>query len=267
MSHPVNQPGKLEVKMLNAFKGVVVSVMILLLLVTVWFVLAGVLVLPFKSETTSPEQKASSPTFSPQQFLDTLTPAVTKGESREASKDDSKEKASEAKFVAHVQAMWPAVEKYMQQCGKSVLTQDEFIETLRSTNLSRVLTRQGDDYAASQIAFVQKVLSTPDFVSMCKQGRSGLFLNMLEWHRTQWIEQSEAAKEFEYKERKRVHDFNEAERMRVEAAKAGAIQSFMMAAVAFGLFMSVALLLIFARIESNLRNVQIVVSSGGMSNE
>jgi hypothetical protein len=81
----------------------------------------------------------------------------------------------------------------------------------------------------------------------------------LEFHRSNWDRQIKEARQLQSAEQERISAFIEFEANRVVAAKANAYQLLMAAAIAFGLFMGVALILIFSRLESNLRGVQAVV--------
>lgn len=89
----------------------------------------------------------------------------------------------------------------------------------------------------------------------------------LEYHRSSWDKQVQEAKDFEAGERAQVVAFEEREQSKLMLSKADAYKSFLSAAIAFGLFMGVAMVLIFARVESNLRGIQSIVRNSTESNE
>jgi fructose-1-phosphate kinase PfkB-like protein len=80
----------------------------------------------------------------------------------------------------------------------------------------------------------------------------------MNWHLEQWRAKIKESEEFAVAETERVERETIAEAARVAATKAAGIQQLLISLGMFGAFFSLALLLIFAKIESNLRGVQVI---------
>lgn len=199
-------------------------------------------------------------------FLQTL--AKPKSEKEEPSQKESVgpsllvADSQEANLRAQADRLWVPVSKYQAACGIAArLTQAEFVESLRQTPLKAILEARGSQYATDQEKFVANALGSNQMIAACRSGRTGLFFEALEFHRSSWDAEVDRVLAADTKERLRVAAFEEAERRRVEAGKAGSLQLAWSAAIAFGAFMSVALVLIFARLEANLRDVKVIERS------
>lgn len=86
---------------------------------------------------------------------------------------------------------------------------------------------------------------------------SEIFFPVLNFHMDAWDELKDAAKKFEAQEHDRVIGEERDEQMRVAGAKDAAKITLLVAAGAFALFMAIAISLIVAAIESNLRRISV----------
>ena len=84
-----------------------------------------------------------------------------------------------------------------------------------------------------------------------------IFFPILNFHMNAWDELKLAANEFEANEKARVSQQEETEQQRVALSKEAAKFTLIVAAGAFALFMAIALSLIVAAIESNLRRISV----------
>ncbi len=209
-----------------------------------------------------PAKTASKPTFSSAAFIQSVKPQQADkavSPAKDAQPSTLAVDTGEEVFRAQAERLWAHVSRYQTDCAlASPLSKADFIEALRQTPLKNILEKRGNDFAVSQDAFAKENLANDEIIKLCKSGRGGLFFSLLEFHRSSWDQQTRQAMEFELRERSRVDRAIDSEEARVAARKAAAYQLFIGAAIAFGLFMSVALVLIFARLESNLRGIQIV---------
>lgn len=214
-----------------------------------------------------PERSAPSPTFSSAAFIQSIKPQPTdKVQVKDAQPSTLAVDTGEEVFRVQAERLWTHVGKYQIDCALAAkLTKADFIEALRQTPLKNILEKRGNEFAVSQDAFVRENLANEDIIALCKSGRGGIFFSLLEFHRSSWDQQTRQAMEFESQERSRVERVRDSEIARVAAHKATSYQLFIGAAIAFGLFMSVALVLIFARLESNLRGVQTIVRTSESS--
>lgn len=117
-------------------------------------------------------------------------------------------------------------------------------------------TDRGQLYITDAVRVVCALLIHNDVISFKKANPDAqLFGPIVNYHIKKWDELRVEAKRFEREEQERVRSEERDEDMRVAASKARAFEALTIAAGAFFLFMATALYLIFAAIESNLRNI------------
>lgn len=258
--------GNIELFLLNIFKWVVIATMVILIAGALWLAGTGVVQIS-RTEATPPVPKtAPAPAVAVSGFLEAVRPPKVEKTADTAqplaAATTLETDTAEAKFKAQAEGLWPIISKYQVDCGtSSPLSKVDFQESLQRTPLKRILETRDADFALSQVAFVKEALASQDILKLCKSGIGGLFMGALEFHRSSWDEQVQEARDFENRELSRVAEFKAREQAAVQDSKASAYKTFLSAAIAFGLFMSVAMVLIFARIESNLRGVKMIVST------
>lgn len=236
--------------------------MLLLIAATGWLVISGIFKLPAPVAIPEPEKSAPKPTFSSADFLKVITASGT-GKSADSFQKSTPSTlatdTAEEVFREQAERLWVHVSQYQSNCGVGApLSKSDFMESLRQTPLKRILESRGSEFAVSQDLFIKGMLGNDEIVKLCKSGRSGLFFSILEFQRSNWDRQIQEAKDFASQERVRVSSFIQAEQFKATASNASARQAFLGAAIAFGLFMCVALVLIFARLELNLRGVHTI---------
>lgn len=113
----------------------------------------------------------------------------------------------------------------------------------------------GEAFARSQDEFFKAVLPDPRVIEACvrAQGRGRIFVKSVEWHHKQWVAALKASNEYDRRELSREEAERSLARLEAAATRASGQQMLWAALIAFGVFMSLALLLIFSKIESNLR--------------
>jgi hypothetical protein len=119
--------------------------------------------------------------------------------------------------------------------------------------------KYGPNFAESQDNFLRVVLANPTVIKICidKQGRGGVFSGALNWHLEEWADALDDIAEFNKKEESRVLRQYNAEEVRIMAKRSEGVYMLWGALISFGVFMSLALLLIFSKIETNLRSVRL----------
>jgi hypothetical protein len=121
----------------------------------------------------------------------------------------------------------------------------------------------GPSFADSQDAFEKAVLASPAGIQIGKDNpKISVLMKSLTWHAAEWERQLEAAKTFDRKEERRVKLFEMEEDAKVAAVKFGAASSLHAALIAFGVFMCLALLLIFSKIETDLMDIRNLMGDG-----
>lgn len=234
--------------------------MFLLIVATIVLIGTALVKIPSAAAKAEPAVPAPKQAITSSDFLKSISPTPSKPSSEiSAAAQTLAADSDEALFKSQVEALWKIVSKYQIDCrGSMQFTEAEFAETLRQTPLKRVLAIRGKDYAQSQILFIRETLGNEETIKLCRAGKTGLFLSALEYHREKWDRGIKDSVEFETSERNRIAAFENAEAARVTTGKMQAWQFLIGAGIAFGLFISVALLLVFARIESNLRGMTVV---------
>lgn len=171
----------------------------------------------------------------------------------------------EVAYAAQANGLWDTVQRYQTACGLATpVTREQFLEGLRQSNLAGELAKRGSNYAESQLRFLTQSLSNPEVVRLCKSGKSGIFFATLEHHGKQWDAYQSRTLRMEVQEREREEAFNRTEELRVAMAQQDGYRLLTLAGGAFAAFMSLVLLLIFARIEFNLRGLRpSVLSAAG----
>jgi hypothetical protein len=263
MSDNKNEKG-IELSLLGIFRGGVVTVMLLLILATVLSLAVGIYYwsMSYSIATPAPPKLAPPVSILPNDFLASLQPkqSATQNAAQPSLPIQLAPDNGEARFRAHAEKLWIPVSKYQSDCSAtSALKFSDFLDSLRESPLKRLLDTRGDEFAKSQVEFVASVLSNPSLVQLCKSGRQGLFFSTLEYHRNQWDAQVQHAKDFDEAEQLRIHTFKQSELENSASRKSTALYAVQGAAVVFGVFMSLALLLVFARIEVNLRRMSVEI--------
>lgn len=252
-----DKSGSVEIVLLGLFKWVVVAAMLLLMLGAAGLLVAGGVHMTGQPVAPEPAKPAAPPKFDAADYLKTLSPEeVPDLESEEVASEQLSEDSGEKMLESQLERLWAHFERFQIACkGSATYEKSAFLETLRQSPLKRLLEARGDAYAESQEKFVGVVLAKEETLKLCKAGKGGVFLGAIDFHRESWDKQVKAAEEFETAEALRVRSSEASEAARIEERRAFAMRAFIAAGVAFGLFMLVALVLIFARIESNLRGV------------
>lgn len=252
-----NTFSNIETSLLSIFRWILIAALFLLIIATGLLFVVGVSKIPYTTPEPEPARTAPKPNVSSSDFLSRLkevSPDKTPNQAQAPTPAAIAPDSTEAAFRGQSERLWVHVSKYQSDCGIATpLSRNEFIESLRQTPLKRILELRGINYAASQDEFVKATLGSEDVIKLCKSGRGGLFFAVIEFHRENWDKQVKAAELFESQESERIAAFKRKQENIAEENKATAMKLFMASAIAFGLFMSVALFLVFARIEANLR--------------
>ena len=150
---------------------------------------------------------------------------------------------------------------YQKQCSlENPVSKDEFMNTFPKYIFKNLFNAYGEEFAESQDKFEKAVFSNKRVIQICidKKGQAQVLAASLAWYEKEYSKQLQEAEIFDQQELARVKSEEEHEYTKVAAKKAEGTQSLMVALGAFGVFMALMLLLIFSKIESNLRGVKII---------
>ena len=262
-----NNLNKIEDLYLKIFKIVILVVLSITLVVSVVMVLKGTSEYFASPSAPDPAKSAPVPTVGVDTFIKELdkkdappppeqapaAPVQEKPPVKDTRLDDMVDK--------YVLNLWTYLDTYQKACKvPNPPDKETFLKSFRKDIMKSWFEEYGEDFAKSQDSFEKSLLSNQRVIQICieKEGKAGIFFRSLDWHRTQWVKQLKEGQIFEQKEAQRVAKFEAQEAMRVAEKKAQAFQSLITAISAFGMFMSLALLLIFSKIETNLRGVKVI---------
>lgn len=181
----------------------------------------------------------------------------------EAPKQEEKQAPQALKYLEDVTAIYRCTIEFAKAVGAQVdetdaiaasRTTEEYrsqIEKLADSNDLR-----GPAYIKDVVKFTCATLKNKEVIALRKENKvSGVFLKILNFHFREWdrIQQDEV--KFERKEAIRIAKEEAKENERVSGAKIQAVLMITAAGIAFSVFMAIALYLIFAKIETNLRRI------------
>lgn len=255
---------KIEETYLKLFKIVLLLILTLALLVALVTVIKGIMDFTAKPEPIAPAQTAPAPKVDVDAFIKALEkrdqpPAAptTPNAPPEAPRANPMDELA----ASHLAKAWSYYDAYQKACNvPTKIEQDGFMSSDFPRNSFRNWFRKyGPNFAESQDNFLRVVLANPTVIKICidKQGRGGVFSGALNWHLEEWADALDDIAEFNKKEESRVLRQYNAEEARIMAKRSEGVYMLWGALISFGVFMSLALLLIFSKIETNLRNVRL----------
>ena len=274
---------KLEEVYLGIFKVVIIGLLTVALVVSAVLLIRGGLQFMAQPVAPAPAKKAvrenideKSPVVATDGFLESLKPKEV--EPQKPLSPEVKKSEDAPKPVVNVDLMddlitqsleklWVHVGAYQTACSIDFsMSRETFINSFPRRVMKGWFQRYGADFASSQDNFEKAVLGSPEAIDQCKKtnGKGGVVIKSLDWHHTQYaklVDEANYAKQkatqiadsYDEGEIRRVAEEYRDELRRVEISKAASIFSLIISASAFGVFMSLAMLLILSKIESNLR--------------
>jgi hypothetical protein len=127
---------------------------------------------------------------------------------------------------------------------------------------------RGETWVKAVVAFACNALHDDELVSLKQEKKVGsVFYPLIDFHMNAWDKIYHDKMKFEQEEEQRVQSERNAESSRVLKAKALAITCLSIAACFFGLFMLLALYLLFAKIENNMREINLSIQAKGAKDQ
>jgi len=260
-----NKINKFEELYLKIFKVVILVVLTLTLVISVVMLLKGAGEY-FATPSSAPAAKtAPPPNVSIDNFINSLDPKKPEEPQQKPVQEEEKPPVKDTRLddmvEKYVGNIWIYVDAYQKACVvPKEATKEEFMKGFPKHIMKEWFRIWGENFAQSQDKFEKAVLSNQKVINYCKEkeGKAGILFRSLDWHKDQYAKQVREGEKFEKEEAARVAQFEREENARVAMKKAEAFASLMIALSSFGTFMMLALLLIFSKIESNLRGVKII---------
>lgn len=257
---------RIEDAYLKIFRIALLVLLTLVLVASLAMAVQGARKAMSKPEAIQPAREAPAPAvgieafieeFDKQPMPDTPPPSDAGGS---PAKPDT---ALDDKVTAQIRKLYGYFDGYQQACRiplEAQVDQRTFENSFDRRVMRNLFKELGDPYIESQAAFEKALLSHPRIIEICveRRGRAQVFWTSMNWHLEQWRVKVKESEEFAVAEAERVERETAEEAARVAAAKAAGVQQLLISLGMFGAFISLALLLIFAKIESNLRGVQVI---------
>lgn len=267
MENLQNQPliERTEEFFLKIFKVVILVVMGLGLIIAIGLSLYSASLYFQTPQKPEPVKAAPAEEVSVDKLLKQLEPdEPAKQKEKQAPSESPKAQEPQAlKYMEEVTALYRCSIDFAKAVGAQVdetnaatalkITEDyrRQLETLADAN-----KRRGLAYIKDAVKFNCAVLKNPQIIALRKDDKvSGVFLKGLNFHLKEWDRIQLDKVKFESKEELRVEKEEAQEYARVIAAKIQAGIMITAAGIAFAIFMAIALYLIFAKIETNLRRI------------
>lgn len=256
---------RIEELFLKIFKVVILVVMGLGLVLAIGLSLYSASLYFQTPKKPAPAKAAPAEEVSVEKLLKQLKPdEPAKQEEKQAPAESPKGQAPQAlKYLEEVTALYRCSIEFAKAVGAQVdetdaaaasRTTEEYrsqLETLADANELR-----GEAYVKDAVKFTCAVLKNPQIIALRKENKvSGVFLKVLNFHLREWDRIQLDKVKFERQEEIRIAKEENEEDARVMGAKIQAITMIAAAGIAFAIFMIIALYLIFAKIETNLRRI------------
>lgn len=138
---------------------------------------------------------------------------------------------------------------------------DELVEISKRIETSANKPGRGGPYVKSLVNFHCKALADPGVIALRKTGKFKGKVNasVLSYHEAAWDAIVAARQEFEANEQNRVTSERMAEVARIAADRVRAVAALTGAGSAFAVFMLLAIYLILAKIETNMRDINMSI--------
>jgi hypothetical protein len=166
-------------------------------------------------------------------------------------------------YLEEATALYRCSESFGKEVGAEIAAASDFEVTQRVSELRYQIEQaanaqdwRGANWVKAAVNFTCAALKDPSIIALKKDGKvTKVFMPVLKFHLTAWDKIETEKRNFEQAESNRVASERAAETMRVSLAKAAALSYLVAAGIAFGVFMALALYLVFAKIETNLREI------------
>ena len=254
------QTQKTEEFFLKIFKVAILIFMALALVAVIVLGLNVVIQGTKSAREPAPAQKAPEKDVS----LDDLKKFLLKDDAKDAPAPESPPKsvAPTLSYLEDVTQLYRCSVEFGKKVGAETEAEDnaaaaQRVEALRAQIESFAKEGQrGQPWVKSLTTFTCSALADPAIIAMRKEGKvKSVFFPVLNFHMAAWDGIQSEKSRFEQAERDRIEKERMEEAQRIAEARANAVFSATAAGVAFGIFMLLALYLLGAKIESNLRGL------------
>lgn len=179
------------------------------------------------------------------------------------NKQSGQEKPISLRYQEEATKLFRLVEEFGRKVGVDVANRSDMAMSDELQRLRAAIERiadasnlRGDAWVISMVVFSGKVLEDAQLIELRRENKiKSVVTGLIDYHVQAWDAIQTEKRDFEQKEANRVASQRAAEALRVGTAKASAIASLTAAGTIFGGFLLLALYLIAAKIEINLRDI------------
>ena len=251
-----------EVFFLKIFKFVILTIMGLALITTIGALIYAAIEYTQKPKEPAPAKTAPAATVNVEDFLKKIqqskkVEAPPKEEPEDPTVEEPKqEKPVEKKYLNEARQLLACAKEFDSKSKQNTSVDEEGIRLWLQRNADDRKHERGQAWVTDSVKFNCAVLSNQQVIEFIKKKPEiKLLMESSSYHIEAWDEIILNIAEFNQNEEARIENERNEEQARVFAAKTRAFFVLAIAGGAFGVFMLLALYLIFSAIESNLRRI------------
>lgn len=251
-----------EIFFLKIFKFVILAFMGLALLTTIGSLIYAAIEYSQKPKEPEPAKTAPAETVNVDDFLKKIQQTkkveeAPKEETEEMPAEEPKqEKPTTKKFLNEAKELSACIKAFDTKVKHASGTDEEGIRQWFQRNAEERNRDRGQSWVTDSVKFNCAVLANQQIIDFAiKKPDVKLIGESSFYHIEKWDEIKRKVADFNRKEQDRIESERADEEARVLAAKTRAFFVLVIAGSAFGIFMLLALYLIFSAIESNLRSI------------
>lgn len=256
----------IEVFFLKIFKGTVLLIMGLALVAILFLCLNAAFQFSQSPKQPVPAQKAPEKDPVKEININDLKQFLIDREKQENNNETTPKQQNTPQtallFLEDATALYRCSVDFGKKIGAIIENADD-TQNLQRVNefrwkLERIASSPllGESWVKAAKPFICTALADESIIVLKKEGKvKSVFYPILDFHAETWKKIQEEKVQFDQKEKDRVTNEWDAELNRVRSAKTDAIKCLIAAGCSFGVFMFLALYLIFAKIENNLRSI------------
>ena len=267
---------------LKIFKITILLVMGLALTAIFLFIVTAIFQYSQSPKEPAPAQKAPVKDPEKEISLDQLGKFLIDQEKIDNNKEDATKQKTEGRdisllFIEEATKLYLCTVDFGTKVGAIIEKTQDYVE-MQKVEMQKIAelrkyieskaggSLRGQAWVTAAVAFTCMALSDNSIIALRKEAKvKSVFLPVLNFHIDAWDRIQTEKVQFEQREENRVASERAAEALRIAEAKAFAITCLIVAASAFGLFMILALYLLGAKIENDLRDINESIRVSGYS--
>ena len=248
----------IENKYLSIFKATIILLLSIALLLAVAMIGKAAVDYTKSIGENNPPEKLESPNYAidPKNLLKMLEIASQKEDVNASAEAVNTPNPNIELANKYMDRIYEYVVTYQSRCKiKPIIDKETFSYAFHKEDFVKLLDRYGSGFAESQDLFMKSLFENERMIQICieKEGRAKVLSGGLNFHKIEYINNIKKKIAFESQQEEMRNEFINSEKIRKSAQRDQAIFSALVALGSFAFFMSMAFVLIFSRIERNLR--------------